>query len=280
MRRGGRGAVRLQEQRRRQLRAMKKRHEQLARSEFENWLRPRFPGEDMRWEEPPNSDPRPDWYLFLNHVQYAVEATSVVPTVTLGKSTVLEGSISAGIGDFIDDVQRRAEDEGILQGAYAIAIGPMPNHRATRRRITEGILQFIRRTRDLGMTDPVSIGRVGQYDVTIQKMHAGGNYLAETVDLGIRSDAEVAEDFRLQLRSSVERKASRYAGFRSPVILLILDGFHIVDASEWLSAPASIEAISVFDAVFRIKPANPPLLMASRGSIWRLLSDGNQQIAE
>jgi hypothetical protein len=247
---------------------MKKRHEELTRAEFDAWLGDQFPGQHARWMEPPSQEPRPDWFLNINTTEYAVEATSIVPTVKEGRRTVLEFSISAAIGDFIDAIQEQAFAEGILHGAYAIGLGPMPNNRALRARVTSSVLDFIRSTKDQPTSDLVILDHVGDCDIIVQKLHMGLDYLAEYIDLGTKSEAEVTEDFRAQFAASIERKSSLYQGFSRPVVLLLLDGFHIVDTRVWLEAAHSVAATSTFAAVFRIKPANPPLLLAANSRDW------------
>lgn len=243
-------------------------HEELARSEFERWLNKQFPAQDIIWVNPPTSEPRPDWYVTFENVMYGVEATSVVPNVNQGKSLVLESSISGDIGEFLKEIERKALAEGILVGSYGIAIGPIPNNQDRRKQITSRVLEYLRTTMDQSKAEPAFIDHVGEYDITVQKFYPGQNYLAELTDLGTRSDVEVIEDFQQKVRASLERKASLYKNFGLPVILLVLDGFHIVDPTIWVETASTIKASSSFEAVFRIKPANPPLLLFTLNDIW------------
>ena len=256
---------------------MKGRHEEIARSEFADWLTQSLPDAKLSWYEPPQGQDHPDWYLDLNESTYAVEATTIVPTISEGKNTVLEPSISAALGDFIDRIEAKARSEGCLVGAYAVAIGPMPNDRKVRQRVSSRILDFLRETRDETASKPRIVDRVGQYVVEVQKFHLGLNYLVELVDLPARSESETNEDFRHQLKKQIDRKSTHYAGFENPVLLLLLDGFHIVDPSEWRDAASSLLSSGEFDAVFRIKPANKPLLLCSQSPIWNSIDLGMLQ---
>lgn len=247
---------------------MKRRHEEIARSEFADWLLESVPGSDVSWREPPAGQDHPDWYLDLNGTTYAVEATTIVPTIGDGKNTVLEPTISAAIGDFIDRVEAKANAEGCLVGAYAVSLGPMPNSRKVRERVSSRILEYVRATKDQPIAELRTVDHVGGHAVEVQKFHMGRNYLAEMIDLGTRSESEVREDFRDRLRTQVERKSARYTSFENPVLLLLLDGFHIVDPEDWLDAASSIPSISQFEAVFRIKPVNKPLLLFSESQMW------------
>jgi len=126
---------------------MKKRQERVAMIELDRWLRRTFPTKSISWSE--ISDPHPDWYLTIDNDSYGVEATTIVPKVKAGKSLVLEPSISASIGDFIDEVESKAISRGILSGGYAIALGHIPGGRKSRERISSAILDYIEQTKEM-----------------------------------------------------------------------------------------------------------------------------------
>jgi hypothetical protein len=250
---------------------MKKRHEEIARSEFANLIAKSFTDSRVSWHEPPRGQDHPDWYLDFNGTRYAVEATTIVPNIGDGRGVILEPSITASIGDFIAGVEARAIKEGSLIGAYAVSLAPMPNNRKIQDRVASRILGHLRATKDLPTTELCTVDSIGGQPVEMQKFHMGGNYLAELIHLGTRSEVEIRDNLCKQLRAQVERKSARYEGCADPVVLLLLDGFHIADPKDWLDAAATISSIGRFDAVFRIKPANRPLLLFSQSPEWKPL---------
>lgn len=245
---------------------MKKPHERVSKMLFDEWLRQTFTSQSISWSEPP--EPNPDWFLYLNGIEYWVETTTIVPTVKHGRHIVLEHSLFASIHDFVDQVEAEAISEGILCGGYAIALGPLPGGRAFRDRISSAVIEYIRQTKALNVAKPLIIDDSGEYIFEVRKVSNSRNYLAEWIDLGARSNTEIDDDFAARLGDMIERKAERYANFSAPTILLLLDGFHIVDREKWLDYARKIDGIKQFEAVFRIKPANNPLLLYAKSDSW------------
>ncbi len=245
---------------------MKKHHERVSQTLFDDWLKGTLAGQSIRWSDSP--DPHPDWFLYIDDLEFGVEATTIVPTVKQGRNLVLEPSVSASIHDFIDQVEEMARSEGILRGGYTIALGPMPSGRAFRDRISNAILDYIRQTKDFDRAEPEIVDNSGEYICEVQKVSNARNYLAEWIDLGVRSETEINDDLATRLRDMIGRKSERYVEFSLPTVLLLLDGFHIAEPVKWIEYARKVDAIKKFEAVFRIKPANKPLLLYARLGTW------------
>jgi hypothetical protein len=245
---------------------MKKHHELVARIVFDDWLKDQLPSAAIRWND--SEAPHPDWYLSINDDEYWVEATTIVPRVRHGRNLILEPSLSASIHDFVDEIEDQAKASGILHGGYVLSCGPMPRRSSYRDRIVAAATRYIRDTAQLDRCEPLVLDVSGEYSVQIQKLSNTRDYLAEMVDLSFVSEAETNQDFSAQLHEMIKRKAKKYAIHSAPTILLLLDGFHIVDGAIWQAASKEVDELEEFEAVFRIKPANPPLLLFSKFDSW------------
>ncbi len=245
---------------------MKKHHELVARLLFEDWLAEQLPGANIKWTE--SEDPHPDWYLSINSDEYWVEATTIVPIVRHGRNLILEPSLSASIHDFVDRIESQAKAAGILHGGYVLACGPMPRRGGFRDKIAAAAIQYIDDTSQLDRAQPLVLDDSGEYRIEIQKLSNFRDYLVEMVDLSFVSEAQTNQDFAAQLHQMISRKARKYAHHTVPTVLLLLDGFHIVDEDTWLAAAKEVDELEKFEAVFRIKPANSPLLLFSQSNLW------------
>jgi hypothetical protein len=245
---------------------MKQSHEERCKAEFDKLARNIFPRSQFTWEEVKN-DP-PDWFLTIENIRYAVEATTIVELLESTGYQFSSVDISASLHGFVKSVEKAAINEGILNGAYAVILCPIPNFSQNQRKLRDDLMRYIRETRDLPNADEYTLGYVRHQRVSIQKMHSNTNYIAETISYGGKWESDAQKDLAQFVAQALSQKADKLRHVTDPIILLLLDGYHYSFMADWNSAVNACDSRVQFEVICRVLADEPSTILWSRSSNW------------
>ncbi len=249
---------------------MKRRHEEIAKSEFDALIRWLFPNVPIAWEDVPQVQEPPDWYLTIGSSRYAVEATSIVEYILICDEQVPSSSIAISLHRFIDEVEAISIQQGILTGAYVVWFCPVPDFSARKAEIRRRLLDYIRDTQNAPAAPRTDVLEVGDQVISIQKFHNEGRFVAECISFTARAkiESEVQRELSNALAAVLEDKATKLLRVCKPVILLILDAYYYADISQWFQAVSESLLRNAFHSICRIAPPDPAVILWSVDPKW------------
>ena len=217
---------------------MKRRHELTTHQCFDMYLKENYPGIERIWEEP-EIDP-PDWFLTLGKNRFAVEATSITDLINIGHSIVPSPSVNFALSDFVDELETRAKERGILSGGYCVALAPIPNLHEHKEDLLSKFLQYIEDTQNISSPKELSLGYVRHNNISIRKFNSDQNYIGEVIQFDAKWEGEAKDALNEYLKNSLDTKKSKLEQINEPIVLLILDAYQHSDITAWKDAINSI----------------------------------------
>lgn len=224
---------------------MKRPDEEHCRAAYDCYLATRFPGVPRDWEE----SERPDYFLDLGNERFAVEVTSVVEVVEVRPTPLPALALEASAFRLIErlEAQARAGDE--LRGTYVVCLSAIHNFPAHRAGIVGAIGSFIADTRQLAAASKRPLLPSGDDSCTIAKASPDGSHLVLIWDGDAKWEGEAERELTTLLCDAVRAKSVLLAGQRLPIVLLLLDRYHLGSPAVWqrvartLSVPEGIVAL-------------------------------------
>lgn len=231
---------------------MKRRHELTTQQCFDKYLEVNYPGIARNWEEP-EIDP-PDWFLTLGNKRFAVEATSITDLINIGHSIVPSPAINFALSDFVDELETRAKERGILSGGYFVALAPIPNLHEHKEELLSRFLQYIEDTQNDSSPEELSLGYIRHNNISISKFNSERNYIGEAIQFDAKWEGEAQDELNEYLKHSLDTKKSKLEQINEPIVLLILDAYHHSDITSWKDAINSIPSRNSYALIARINP--------------------------
>ncbi len=245
---------------------MKQPHEERCKGEFDKLVRNIFPYSQIAWAEA--KDDPPDWFLTIDSVRYAVEATTIVEFLASTGYKLSSVDISASLHRFVKSIEKSAIKEGILNGAYIVALCPIPNFARNRCKLHDDLMRYIRDTRDLPDADEYILGYVGHQRISIKKIHDNKNYVAEGISFGAKWEGDAQKDLAQFISQALSQKVDKLRHITDPIILLLLDEYHYSLIADWNSAINSCGNRVQFEVICRVVSDEPSTILWSRSSNW------------
>jgi len=247
---------------------VKRRYEEICKEGFDVLARVSLQCSTVKWHEVLPSDEPPDWFLMLDGKRFAVEASTI--------TDVLEGStgqystlgVSAALSNLVQEIEKQAQVEGVLQGVYIVRLGPMAEYSALRTQLRDGLLEYIRATVDQPSAREEVLFEEGPHRVSIQKLHSKGNLVGEVILFDARWEDEARQRLSTLLQSTLRRKSDKLRQVTEPVILLLLDAYHYCDDDEWVLSLAQVEEREFFHTICRIAPPDGNMLLFTKETSW------------
>ena len=245
---------------------MKQPHEERCKVEFDKLARNIFPHSQLVWEEV--KDDPPDWFLTIDSVRYAVEATTIVELLASTDYELSSVDVSASLHGFVKSIEKSAIKENILNGAYLITLCPIPNFAQNRRKLHNDLMDYIRNTRDLPNADEYTLGYVGHQRISIKKISGNKNDVTEGIFFGDKLEVDAQKDLAQFISQALSQKADKLRRITDPIILLLMDEYQYSFIADWNSAVNSCENRVQFDVICRVTPNEPSTILWSRSPNW------------
>ena len=254
---------------------MKRPYEEITKVEFDRLAKSTFPNASLVWDEVPQHLEPPDWYLTLNDIRYAVEATSVVDFLAITPESKLSAlNVSTTLFAFIKDVEKSAKDQGILSCAYIVTLCPIPNFSQNRENLSDKLLNYIRQTKSLQSADEYTLGYVRQQRVSIKKEHNNKDYVSAGLSMGVKWEGEAQEHLSQLVSTALSEKLHKLRAVSEPIILLLLDEYHYSFMADWTSVIVSCPDRFRFCCICRILPPDGSIIIWAKSAEWNAITMG------
>lgn len=232
--------------------------EVFCQDSFDKYLRKIFQTNNISWQRVPKGEDPPDFYLSLNSELYAVEVTSteVMRDVTLGEGQVREHTYEVSHTNLIKEVEREAQNRGILSGLYIVDfLKPLTdqNFHKVKEVVVEELLSYVQRTSRLieSPVEPI----LYQYSTVCRIGKIRGNITGvfEAFSDAVWTEApENAEKICKMLQSAITTKKKKLLqkGETAPKILLLLNTYPFANEIIYRTCVSAVEDVDFFHTVF------------------------------
>ncbi|MCI0521639.1 MAG: hypothetical protein L0Z70_15450 [Chloroflexi bacterium] len=251
--------------------------EELCRSVFDEYLLNLFESEEITWTPVKQRDEPPDFYLKLAGENYAVEVTSLIETIRVGRGKhVPDLSILMSLKRLVDRVGNQAQTDGYLQGGYWVGFKePFENFKIIGSELEKGLVDYIRNTKsEVSAPEAIIFSKFNQI-CTITKGHNKANEVRMSwMRGGINIDGMESEICRL-VKGAIEKKERQLRRIPLPKIILLYDlyGFGEYNLANPLIRTHCVEALVdqlySFKAIFVIRDDNKGFTFHPEEMEWK-----------
>jgi hypothetical protein len=221
---------------------------------------------------------RPDYYLIVRDVKYAVEATTIMEIVTVDSTEFPIASIIQSLQRLAREVEKEASNEGALSGFYSVIFSkPITNFAKVRASIKERLLNYVRRTQ-FDDSAPLEIifdqpGEKGLHqECTIEKSKISPSKICLSGPMiGFKWEGEIQQEVRCLLQAMVIRKAHKLSQVEFPKILLLLNAYPFVDSACYKQCVPTLTSLGDFHTIFVVEDVedeNRGYVLYTSGSDW------------
>jgi len=251
----------------------KRESEEICKRSFDAYLAMKLDRKDMSWLC--GGKERPDYYLKVKGVKYAVEVTTIMEKVTMGskESSILTPYHS--LRRLVLEVEEKASNEDALSGFYSVFISsPVTNFRKFRASIREKMLKYVRCTQ-FDDSAPLEIifdqpGEKGlRQECTIEKSKISPSKICLSGPMtGFKWEGEIQQEVCCLLQAMVTRKAHNLSQVPFPKILLLLNAYPFVDSACYKQCVPTLTSLRDFHTIFIVEDENRGYVLYTSGSDW------------
>jgi hypothetical protein len=240
--------------------------EEYCKSQFDKFLARTLISFDVKWEDVCAA--RPDYYLFIDNVKYAVEVTSLVEQIPLGKLSPISAlGVDKFLIDFVQDVERSAIKEGILYGQYVVSLTPINNFEDFLYKVKDALLAYIRKTRDVESFPPEQIFRKVILPhlqlCEISKIGLKRDKVYESLSGLPKSEGDIQADLLSLLNDRLAIKTQLLKNIPEPKILLLMDRYSHADLQDYKNCIKKVQGLESFHTIFIIEVGDNSFLLNS-----------------
>ncbi len=223
-----------------QIAKVKSESEKKAKDAFKVFLRSHMPEEtETKWSE--GADP-PDYNLVLAGQEFAVEVSDLQDKVAVGGGLMRRRDVRHHLEKFIREVERSAQQDGILFGEYCVNFPrAIPNLRKRAPLLKEGILAFLRSSRGSPPGVEQEIDRNEGRPSVIKKWAREGSALFASGPTDSSRAAEAEKELAGLIAERITEKTERLSKLAQEKILLLGDLYLFAerDMYDAIATPAS-----------------------------------------
>lgn len=248
---------------------MKSEIEELCRSAFLSFLDSSLSNQDVEWKDVDHKEEPPDYYLWLDNIQYAIEVTTLMEQIDIGKHKFPAITIVASLWRIVDSVEAVAKSNKTLRGAYSVHFTrPIENLNRFRKQIYQNLLVYVENTQLTGSMPEQLIFERGRQKVTIQKINNQKSYIGKIGPTGGKWEVEVAEEICALLEERINTKEKKLRDIQFPKVLLLYDAYHFADLSMFRACLSKIINLSYFHTLFLVQKDLPGIALYSENPEW------------
>lgn len=252
---------------------MKREDEEYCKTQFDIFLKKFLNSPETEWEEVPQKKEPPDYYLQLDSTRFAVEVTTLLEKIPVGDaSPVGAAAVYKTLQDFVGGVETAAKTSGNLRGEYVLYLTPIDNFSYLRNEIQEGLLEYIRDTRNLEMASWKVVFREivlpHQQLCQIQKVGSKPDKVYVSVAGIPKSGADIIRDLCFLLNERLDKKVKLLKKIGEPKILLLLDEYVFSDPEDYKACLDQIPSLDSFHTLFVVQDRRNSFLLNSQHDDW------------
>lgn len=236
--------------------------EKICKEVFDKYLHEQLSLVDIIWEKVEQKDEPPDYYITIHHkYKFAVEIneSKVYRESILDDGKVLEKTFKNSCIKFSDEVQKIAEGEKILYGAYLIYFpNPLVSNafNKLKMQILPLLMNYIKKTKDLEKEgeQKILIDRIRVCDIV--KVHNNSNHVYPGIGGRtefINSDVNTEKVFKLLQCAINEKKVKLQKEYiNNPKILLFYDSYLLTNGEVYSDCIKMLSSLEYFHSIYVI----------------------------
>ncbi len=248
---------------------MKSASEEHCRCKFDEFLR-KVSSTPPSWRDVPLQEEPPDYYVTVGKVEYAVEVTILMGSVSIGSTSWPELGVRAALGSFVNQVERAADQAGCLHGFYIINLHlPIENFTLVKDQVQQALLAYMQETRGApGASEKVVFQR-GNQSCSILKEHNYFNGIGKRDLPAGRPEGEIAAEICALLEERLTTKRGKLYGISNPKILLLHDLYHWAQPEKFRDCLGKLDPLlENFYAVYVVQEETEGFLLYSSDGAW------------
>jgi hypothetical protein len=228
---------------------MKSESEPKCKEAFDAFLAQRNPHLPRGWEDVPQAQEPPDYYLGYGDSRFAVEVTRLMAKLPVSAGNIPTAGILASLDSFVDQVETAAKQQGILRGMYCLDFSRhVPDLTAVQHEVCRQILEFISTASgtDASRQDVVVKGhRV----CSILRMERPSNKLVRGGPFIVKWEGEIHTELLAMIHERIREKAKRLRDVNPPKILLLDDRYLFASLTDVVRLRYHIENTGAFHTI-------------------------------
>jgi hypothetical protein len=248
---------------------MKRADEEYCKDTFSIFLADRVGHGTFAWTEVSRKREPPDYYLTICGERFAVEVTTLMAEIAVGAALRMPSAgVSQSLIKLCEDMEDDLRKRDILRGSYVLVLQPIAELRNARPFIEERIVRYVERTRDDKAAAPEILLQQGRSRLSIRKASDRRDRLYWIVHRGRgKWEGQMRNDATTLLRKALDDKRQKLDKVNVPIVLLLLDRYHLASTAMWLEAAEQVQ-FDGFHTVARIWWDDSTLVLHSRMPEW------------
>ena len=240
--------------------------EEFCKRVFHQFLCHFYRRDALRWEPVIQPQEPPDYYLRIAGQRYAVEVTTVMEQVSLGKwPGPLPGRSAPH--RLIREVEAQAQRRQLLNGAYVVEMEPTADLNGDEDGLRRALLEYIARTREHVAAARVVVYRRNGCRWAIWKYAKYRNVIKPVTHVHDAWQRQVQGQLHELIEERVRTKAFKLHGVGQPKILLLFDQYHYGLDRSWAEASHTLD-LTPFHTVARICDGGTTQVLSSVQPGW------------
>jgi len=208
--------------------SMKREDEDYAKASFDGYLRNKYPGIAIKWEDVAQQHEPPDYFIYLDAEKIAVEVTTLVEAIELGgRSPITFQGVIKWMDEFVKEIEKTAIKQGYLHGAYVISFNrPIKNFGGVKSQIHLDILNYIHETMSFESAPEKTVYKAPKLQkCTVTKVHQNTNHVYRAGPTNGKWEIESNKQLTDLINKSIQGKELKLSKVYFPKILLLLDKY-------------------------------------------------------
>jgi hypothetical protein len=226
---------------------MKRPDEEHCRAAYDAFLATSLPKAKRQWIE----SERPDYYLNLGSKCFAVEVTSVVDSIETARGSTPALTLEATAFRLVEETERLARHRQILRGTYVVVLGPGHGFPYNGKAIQAAALRFVAATFESERSPETPLDGSSR-EFTIRKVSSEGRQLGTVWCPPAVWAVNAETTLTALLVAALKTKAQLLESERLPVVLLLLDRYHLASPEAWRAAFSNLEVPRPISSVCRV----------------------------
>lgn len=255
------------------MKSSKKCSEELCKNSFDKFLINLLPDSSISWEDVPQECGSPDYYLWIDGIEYAVEVTKLMKNDDIVKKNQFlpPEEYRDMLQSFIkNDIESFAMENNYLIGTYRVSFSKLiENFKKKKREIQSKLLSYIRETQNFSNEPLRVIYENGREKCVIEKTDGRDDKVCMGIYLiGSKWEGEIDPEVYQLLDERIRKKVCKLKNISYPKILLLHDQYLFACSKKYKSCISSISSRFSFHAVFLVENNNKGLLLYSQDPKW------------
>jgi len=221
--------------------------EEFCREAYTRYLQATCPFLEQKWVP----GDRPD-YRLTSAVCVAIEVTSIFEQVKVGSRLYPRIALIESASRLVREAEHRAVAQGILSGTYSVRIDAVEGFAELREPMIEAIVQYIAGTQAVSRGAESPLLPNTSQGCAISKVGADGADVRLVWDGDAHWEADMEAEIGRLVEAAVHKKSVLLSHLDEPIVLLILDRYHLADAATWRRATAQLTLPNGFVEISRV----------------------------